>query len=137
MGIRIHMELLDGHTGEALSDYLQVSTIFVDGVALCKLSTNPDGLANDQTKLFNAESDGGTGVVYSDMDENSVVPFEISTAKAKGDTKIYIAVDEISVTCGKGFVMPVEKVTNPPADSLEVAEGVEITTTVWFKLAES
>ena len=137
MGIRIHMELLDGHTGEALSDYLQVSTIFVDGVALCKLATTADGLANDQTKLFNAAPDEGGTVVFSDMDENTVVPFEISTAKAVVDTKIYIAIDEISVTCGKGFVMPVEKVTNPTADSLEVAEGVEITTTVWFKLAES
>ena len=71
------------------------------------------------------------------MDENSVVPFEISTAKAKGDTKVYVAVDEISVTCGKGFVMPVEKVTAPTAATYEVEEGVEITSTVWFKLAES
>ena len=28
MGIRVHMELLDGKTGEELSDYLQISTIW-------------------------------------------------------------------------------------------------------------
>ena len=138
MGIRVHMELLDGKTGEDLKDYKQIATIYVDGVALCKLSTDPaKGIDSDGTKLFNAAPDEGGIVVFSDMDENTVVPFEISTAKAKGDTKIYIAVDEISVTCGKGFVMPVEKVAAPTADSLEVAEGVNVTTTVWFKLAES
>ena len=137
MGIRIHMELLDGKTGEDLKDYKQIATIFVDGVALCKLSTTADGLANEQTKLFTAAADEGGAVVFSDMDENEVRPFEISTAKAKVDTNVYIAVDEISVSCGKGFVMPVEKVTNPTAATYTVEEGVEVTSTVWFKLAES
>ncbi len=137
MGIRVHMELLDGKTGENLSDYLQVSTIFVDGVALCKLATTADGLANDATKLFTAAPDEGGTVVYSDMDENTVVPFEIPTAKSKIDTTACIAVDDVSVSCGKGFVMSVEKVTNPTATTLTVAEGVEVTSTVWFKLAEN
>ena len=138
MGIRIHMELLDGKTGEDLKDYEQISTVFVDGVALCKLSTDPaKGLANDATKLFTAAPDEGGTVVYSDMDENTVVPFEIPTAKSKVDTTACIAVDDVSVTCGKGFVMSVEKVTNPTAATYTVAEGVEVTSTVWFKLAEN
>ena len=138
MGVRIHMELLDGKTGEDLKDYKQISTIYVDGVALCKLSTDPTkGIDSDGTKLFNAAPDEGGAVVFSDMDENTVVPFEISTAKAVVDTKIFIAVDEISVTSGKGFVMPVEKVTNPTAATYTVEEGVEVTSTVWFKLAEN
>ena len=137
MGIRVHMELLDGKTGEDLKDYKQISTIFVDGVALCKLSTTADGLANDQTKLFTAAPDEGGTVVYSDMDENTVVAFEIPTAKSKIDTTACIAIDDVSVTCGKGFVMPVEKVTNPTAATYTVAEGVDVTSTIWFKLAES
>ena len=137
MGIRIHMELLDGKTGEDLKDYKQIATIFVDGVALCKLSTTADGLASDATKLFTAAADEGGAVVFSDMDENEVRAFEISTAKALVDTNVYIAVDEFSVSCGKGFVMPVEKVSNPTAATYTVAEGVEVTSTIWFKLAES
>ena len=138
MGVRIHMELLDGKTGEDLKDYKQISTIFVDGVALCKLSTDPTkGIDSDGTKLFSAAPDEGGVVAFSDMDENTVVPFEISTAKAVVDTKIYIAIDEISVTCGKGFVMPVEKVTNPTAATYTVAEGVEVASTVWFKAVEN
>ena len=136
MGIRVHMELLDGHTGEELSDYVQIATIFVDGVALCKLSTTADGLASNETKLFTAAADEGGTVVYSDMDENTVVPFEIPTAKSKTETTACIAIDDVSVTCGHGFVMQVEKVTNPTAASYEVEEGVEIPSTVWFKLAD-
>ena len=136
MGIRVHMELLDGHTGEELSDYVQIATIFVDGVALCKLSTTADGLASDATKLFTAAPDEGGIVVYSDMDENTVVPFEIPTATAKIDTTACIAIDDVSVTCGHDFVMQVEKVTNPTAATYEVEEGVEIPSTVWFKLAD-
>ena len=134
MGIRIHMELIDGHTGEELADYIEIATIFVDGVALCKLSTPAAGLENNATKLFDAAPDEGGNVVFSDMDMNEVVPFEISTAKTKIDTKTYIAIDEISVSCGQDFVMPVEKVTNPTAASLVVEEGVEVTSTIWFQL---
>ncbi len=138
MGIRIHMELLDGKTGEDLKDYEQISTIFVDGVALCKLSTDPaKGLKTEGTKLFSAASDGNDGVVYSDMDENQVRPLEIPTAKSLIDTNVYFAVDEISVTCGKGFVMPVEKVANPTAATYTVAEGVEVASTIWFKAVEN
>lgn len=136
MGIRVHMELLDGKTGEELSDYIQISTIFVDGVPLCKLSTTATGLASNETKLFTAAPDEGGNVVYSDMDENTVVPFEIPTAKSKTDTTACIAIDDVSVTCGHGFVMQVEKVTNPTAATYEVEEGVEIPSTVWFKLAD-
>ena len=138
MGIRIHMELLDGKTGEDLKDYKQIATIFVDGVALCKLSTDPaKGIDSDGTKLFNAAPDENGAVVFSDRDENEVRAFEISTAKALVDTKVYIAVDEFSVSCGKGFVMPVEKVSNPTAATLTVAEGVEVPSTVWFKAASN
>ena len=138
MGIRVHMELLDGHTGEDLKDYKQIATIFVDGVALCKLSTDPaKGLDGDATKLFTAAADEGGTVVYSDMDENTVVPFEIPTAKSKIDTTACIAIDDVSVSCGKGFVMQVEKVTNPTAATYTVAEGVEVTSTVWFKAASN
>ena len=136
MGIRVHMELLDGKTGEELSDYIQISTIFVDGVPLCKLSTTAAGLSNNETKLFTAAPDEGGNVVYSDMDENTVVPFEIPTAKSKAETTACMAIDDVSVTCGHGFVMQVEKVASPTAATYEVEEGVEVTTTVWFKLAD-
>ena len=62
--------------------------------------------------------------------------FQINRAQAKADTTVYLALADISVTCGKTFAMPVEKVATPAAATLEVAEGVEIPAPVYFKLAD-
>ena len=137
MGIRIHVELLDGKTGEDLKDYVAVMTCYIDGVALYKLSTGGEGLPKDVAKLFTAESDGQGGVTYGDPDENEIVAFEIPHAKSKVDNYVYFAIDDLTITCGKGFVKPVEKVTNPTAATYTVAEGVEVASTVWFKAVEN
>ena len=137
VGIRIHMELLPGKTGEDKKDYYAVVTTFVDGVVLFKLSNATKGLGDMVGRLFTAESDGNGGVVYGDADENAVSPIIVNHTQTKLDTKAYFAIDDVSVTCGKDFVMQVEKVAAPTAATYEVEEGVEVTTTIWFKLAES
>ena len=134
-GVRYHLELLDGKTGEDLKDYVGIATGFVDGVAIFKLSTGTDGMQNWQSMLFKAESDGEGGVVYSDAGD-IVVPFIMNKSNTKADTVAYLAFADVYVTCGTDFVMKVEKVATPAAATLEVAEGVEIPAPVYFKLAD-
>lgn len=134
-GIRYHLELLDGKTGEDLKDYVGIVTAFVDGTAIFKLSTGSDGMQNWEAMLFKAESDGEGGVVYSDAGD-IVVPFIMNKSNTKADTVAYLAFSDVYVTCGTDFVMKVEKVASPEAQTLEVAEGVEIPAPVYFKLAD-
>ena len=134
-GLRYHLELLDGKTGEKLEDYVGIATGFVDGVAIFKLSTGTDGLQNWESMLFKAESDGEGGVVYSDAGD-IVVPFIMNKSNTKADTVAYLAFSDVYVTCGTDFVMKVEKVASPEAATFEVAEGVEIPAPVYFKLAD-
>ena len=134
-GIRYHLELLDGKTGADLKDYVGIVTAFVDGVAIFKLSTGTDGMQNWESMLFKAESDGEGGIVYSDAGD-IVVPFIMNKSNTKADTTAYLAFSDVYVTCGKDFVMKVEKVASPEAATLEVAEGVEIPAPVYFKLAD-
>ena len=134
-GLRYHLELLDGKTGEDLKDYVGIATGFVDGVAIFKLSTGTAGMQNWESMLFKAESDGEGGVVYSDAGD-IVVPFIMNKSNTKADTVAYLAFSDVYVTCGTDFVMKVEKVASPEAATLEVAEGVEIPAPVYFKLAD-
>ena len=134
-GLRYHLELLDGKTGADLKDYVGIATCFVDGVAIFKLSTGTAGMQNWESMLFKAESDGEGGIVYSDAGD-IVVPFIMNKSNTKADTVAYLAFSDVYVTCGTDFVMKVEKVASPEADTLEVAEGVEIPAPVYFKLAD-
>ena len=134
-GIRYHLELLDGKTGADLKDYVGIVTAFVDGVAIFKLSTGTDGMQNWESMLFKAESDGEGGVVYSDAG-SFIIPFQINKAQAKLDTTAYLALADVYVSCGKDFLMKVEKVATPAAATLEVAEGVDIPAPLYFKLAD-
>ena len=134
VGIRYHLELLDGKSGADLTDYVGIATCFVDGVAIFKLSTGTDGMQNWESMLFKAESDGEGGIVYSDAGDY-VIPFIMNKSYTKADTTAYLAFSDVYVTCGKDFVMKVEKVASPEAQTLEVAEGVDIPAPVYFKLA--
>ena len=136
VGIRYHLELTEGKSGADLTDYVGIATVYLDGKAIFKLSTGDLGMQGWECHLFTAKTDGEGNVTYSDTDY-SVIPFQINRAKAKSGTTVYLALADISVTCGKGFVMPVEKVASPEAATLEVAEGVEIAAPVYFKLAEN
>ena len=137
VGIRYHLELLDGKSGADLKDYVGIATGFVDGVAIFKLSTGADGMQNWESMLFKAESDGEGGIVYSDAGEY-VIPFLMNKSFTKADTTAYLAFSDVYVSCGKDFLMKVEKVASPvDVDAtLEVAEGVEIPAPVYFKLAD-
>lgn len=134
IGVRYHLELLPDKTGEKLTDYIGTATVYRDGVAIYKLSTGTEGMQEWECHLFTAASDG-EGVTYRDAD-NFVIPLQINRARAKADKTVYFVYADVSVTCGTGFKMKVERVDNPAADKLTVAKGVEIDAPVYFKLAD-
>ncbi len=134
IGVRYHFELLDGKTGAELSDYRGTVTVYLDGTAIYKLSTGDLGMQDKEAHLFNAVRDGDT-VTYSDVD-SFVIPFQINRAQAQTNKTVYLALADISVTCGKSFVMPVEKVASPEAATLTVADGVDVPAPIYFKLAD-
>ena len=134
IGIRYHFELLEGKPGAALADYRGTATVYIDGTAIFKLSTGDDGMQDKEAHLFNAERNGDT-VTYSDVD-SWIIPFQINRAQAKTDKTVYLALADFSVTCGKNFVMQVEKVASPEAATLTVADGVDIPAPIYFKLAD-
>ena len=131
IGIRYHFELRDGMTGADMTDYVGIVTVYLDGTAIYKLSTGTLGMQVKESHLFNAESDGAN-VTYSDVD-SWIIPFQINRARTKADTTVYLALADISVTCGKSFVMPVEKVASPEAATLTVADDVELPAPIYFR----
>ncbi|MBR5044590.1 MAG: hypothetical protein IKX66_04510, partial [Clostridia bacterium] len=134
IGVRYHFELLDGKTGAERADYRGTVTVYLDGTAIYKLSTGDLGMQDKEAHLFNAERDGDT-VTYSDAD-SFIIPFQINRAQAKADKTVYLALADLSVTCGDNFVMQVEKVASPEAATLTVADGVDIPAPIYFKLAD-
>ena len=135
IGIRYHFELRDGMTGADMTDYVGIVTVYLDGTAIYKLSTGTLGMQVKESHLFNAESDGAN-VTYSDVD-SWIIPFQINRARTKADTTVYLALADISVTCGKSFVMPVEKVASPEAATLTVADDVELPAPIFFRPVEN
>ena len=136
IGIRYHLDLIEGKSGKNLTDYVGTVTVYLDGTAIYKLSTGTLGMQTANSHLFNAETDDGGNVTYTDVD-SYIIPFQINRAKTKMDLTAYVALADLYVTCGKTFKMQVEKVASPEAATLEVADGVELPAPIYFKLSES
>ena len=136
IGIRYHMDLIEGKSGADLKDYVGTVTVYLDGTAIYKLSTGSLGMQVWESNLFRAETDEEDHVTYSDVDAG-LIPFQINRARAKSDTTVYLALADMSVTCGKTFVMPVEKVASPEAATLTVADDVDLPAPIFFRPVEN
>ena len=143
VGVRYHFELLDGKSGEDMKDYRGIVTVYLDGVAIYKLSTGDLGMQDRESHLFNAVRDGDT-VTYTDAD-NWIIPFQINRAKAKASTTVYFVYADLMVTCGKNFAMPVQRVATPAAATFtlddndtpdDTTDDVTCPAGLYFKLAD-
>ena len=131
IGIRYHLDLIEGKSGADLKDYVGTATVYLDGTAIYKLSTGTLGMQVWESQLFKAEAEGDN-VTYSDTDY-WIIPFQINRARAKSGLTVYLALADMSVTCGKTFVMPVEKVASPEAATLTVADDVDLPAPIFFR----
>ncbi|MBP5610470.1 MAG: hypothetical protein J6X72_03935, partial [Clostridia bacterium] len=143
--IRIHQDVIDeaavkaGTAGDKAEDYRATATVYFDGVPAFKLSTGTKGMQEAANLLFTAASDGENGITYEDGTA-SVIPFNVNRTRTDTDTTAYFVLADVFVTCGKNFVMNVEKVASPAANTFTVeeegAEPVEINAPIYFKLAD-
>jgi len=140
IGVRYHLELLDGKSGADLKDYQGTATVYLDGVAIYKLATGApekEGMQTWGSHLFKATRDAEDENLIEYVEENNyLIVIKINQAKAKADTTVYFAYADVIVSCGKDFVMPVQRVDDPEAATLEVAEGVEIAAPIFFRPVE-
>ncbi|MBR4770515.1 MAG: hypothetical protein IK090_06260 [Clostridia bacterium] len=96
-------------------------------------------LTADQTiattkSAFKNKSTEYDGIWYVDKDNRSVGLCFAGVGNS--ENAVYIVIDDVQWTCGDGFVRNVEPVATPAADTITLAEGVEVPAAIYFKLAD-
>ena len=143
VSIRIHQELTnatalmqDTTAGKTKATYLLTLTVYFDGVAAYKLKTNESEtpLHKKANLLFTAVSDGKGGIVYTDIAaDRYVIPFQLDDTTAKSGQTAYVAIADVSVSCGTDFVQSVEKLALPTASTLTVAPDQNLFAPIYYK----
>ena len=110
--------------------------VYIDGVMVLHCSDTDhiwEGGDKTDRKHYSAEPDGNGGIKYTENDNLYIHgAFLDSTKMASGVG--YFEIADYSVTIGSNFVQNVRKVTSPVADTLTVAEGVTVPSTMWYEL---
>ena len=143
IGLRVNHEvtnlsalLADDEPGKTAAKYKTTVTVYFDGVEIYSVYGDLSG-SKAINRLFTVASNGDGTVTYTDIgDTVKAVPFAINSTEAKIGTTAYVVIADCNVTMGNDFAMKVEKVATPDAATLEVAEGVEISAPLYFKLAD-
>ena len=85
--------------------------------------------------LFTAASDGKGGIVYTDIAaDRYVIPFQLDDTTTKSGQTAYVAIADVSVSCGKNFVQSVEKCATPVNSTLTVEPGKNLAAPIYYKL---
>ena len=131
IGIRIHQEAAIDGNGVA---YTYIVTYYIDGVRVVEIDATTFATASNRRMLFSATNDNGT-LVYSDpVNKYDALVWVKATEFFKNSSGAYLGLGDVSITCGKTFVQQVERVESPVADTLEVAEGVTVPATVYYRI---
>ena len=143
IGIRIHEEVTNASTlkkdttaGATKAKYVLTLTVYFDGVAAYKLKTDQSEtpMRASGNLLFKAVSDGKGGIVYTDIDpERFVIPFRLNATTAESGKKVYVATADARVSCGKDFLIPVEKAAAPTPSTLTVAPGLDLSAPIYYQ----
>ena len=144
IGMRIHEELTnasalkkDTTAGATAAKYRLTLTVYFDGVAAYKLKTDDSAnpMRSKYDLLFTAASDGKGGIVYTDIGEDRyVIPFTLNGTTAKSGKNVYVAISDVIVSCGKGFVQKVEKLSSPSSSTLTFPTGAAISAPIYYRV---
>ena len=131
IGVQIHQdaEIVDGAV-----KYTVLASLYIDGVKVTTVDiSNVDNM--EDNLLYTAEIVNGT-LVYSDNSDTSRHAF-IYRLGNKNTTsgEMYFADGDEYASAGKDFVVPVEPVENPKSATLEVASGVNLPASVYYKVS--
>jgi len=110
--------------------------VYIDGMMVLHCSDTDhvwEGGDKTDRKLYSAEPDGNGGIKYTEND-NLYIHGAFLDSKKMASGVGYFEIADYSVTIGSNFVQKVRKVTSPVADTLTVAEGVTVPSTMWYEL---
>ena len=95
-----------------------------------------DGIRMNAISLFNANNDttDPNKAVYLD-NPKLIVEIKLQNVKDCANPVIFVY-DDVNWTCGTGFVRNVEPEPSPVAQTLQIADGITVPATVYFKLAD-
>ena len=119
--------------GATAAVYKVTCWIYIDGVLVSILSDTGNANWNTNNRLFTAESDGNGGIIYTDIAYSRwIFPFYLNSTKTSSGTA-YVAIKDVSATCGKKFVMEVERANPVVPVAIDPANGVG---TYYFQLVD-
>ncbi len=119
--------------GATAAVYKVTCWIYIDGVLVSILSDTGNTNWNTNNRLFTAESDGNGGIIYTDIAYSRwIFPFYLNSTRTSSGTA-YVAIKDVSATCGKKFVMEVERANPVVPVAINPANGVG---TYYFQLAD-
>ena len=121
---------------EGAVKYKMFSALYIDGVMVCEYQLDDENI-NAKNYLYTAELVDGK-LQYSDIgSERYLYIYRIGEGGTRGNNKAYFAMGDLSVRCADELGQKVEPVENPEEAYLEVAPGVALPASVYYKLTES
>ena len=126
IGVRVHQ---DAAIVENEVKYTLTSTLYVDGEMVLSFHNDPAKMAAKNVYLFTAEIVDGN-LVYSDGTVTAGQSMQFNFAGATQPACLVFA-DRL-VTCGTDFVQKVVAVSDPADETLEVADGVNVSAKLWY-----
>ena len=105
--------------------------VYIDGVLVLHNSATDHKWNGEDRKLFSAAPDGEGGIVYTENDALYLHGAFLDSRKMASGTG-YFEIADYSVTVGADFVQNVTKMIVPVPDTLDVAEGVSVPSTMWY-----
>ena len=146
LGVHFHQEVVEYSEEKGGTVYSGYHELFIDGVKVWVIRTNMQGnwkngkwnnadksLKGTESLLWTAEYDGAN---WTYTENNVYVKAEFASSLRSSAQSIYVVIDDPIWTCGDGFALNVEPVTNPVETMITLAEGVEVPGTIFFKLAD-
>ena len=125
IGVQVHQEVKI--VGESVK-YELTATLYLDGVMVSSYAYAP---GNDLNLLYTATVVNGE-LEYEDVNGGYFYLYRIGNSETTGG-KAYVAVGDISITVGDGFVLDVEPVESPVKENY-IHDGVTLDGTVHFRV---
>ena len=144
IGLRIHEEVTNESTlkqdttaGATAAKYRLTLTVYFDGAPAYKLRTDHSAtpMRSQFNLLYTAVSDGKGGIVYTDLGaDRYVIPFQLNSTTAKSGKNVYTAIADAFVSCGKGFVQEVERLSTPTASTVTFPSGMNLSAPIYYRM---
>ncbi|MBR4769744.1 MAG: hypothetical protein IK090_02310 [Clostridia bacterium] len=147
LGVHFHQEVAEYNETKGGVVYAGYHELFIDGLKVWVIVSNMQGnwkdgawntnsnkdLKSRDSLLWTATYDGGN---WTYAENNVLVKVYMDASIRSTANPVYVVIDDLIWTCGDGFALNVEPVTDPVETTVTLAEGIEVPGTIYFKLAD-